>query len=63
MNIKYLIERSGKTQTEIARALGVHQTLVSLWARGKCNPTITIITRLASVLGCTADEIISCFEK
>ena len=61
--LRQLIEKSKKTQAEIAQTLGVHQTLISLWVRGKCRPPITIISKLADTLGCSVDDVVSCFDE
>ena len=43
--------KSGLSQTELAFALGVDQSAVSNWERGKAEPTAFNIRRLADLLG------------
>ncbi len=45
------------SQAEVAEALGVHQTLVSRWARGINVPDIAQARRLADVLGVSLDYL------
>ena len=59
MSIRDLVKKSEKTQEEIANALGVHQTLVSLWVCGKCKPNIADLPKIANVLGCSIEDIVS----
>ena len=56
--IEKLIKESGKTQQQIADACGVHQTLVSQWCKGKTNPSVKTLIKLAAVLNVTTDEIL-----
>jgi transcriptional regulator with XRE-family HTH domain len=39
IRLNKLIEKSGKTQTEIARDLGINKTTLSSWKRGVAFPT------------------------
>jgi transcriptional regulator with XRE-family HTH domain len=49
--------RAGLTQQEAAAASGHSQTALSLWESGRRTPTIESLTRLATALGLTDDEL------
>ena len=58
-NIKREIECSGKTKTEIARALGVSNPTVSQYLSGRIQPSLATLSRLCTFLDCSADEILA----
>lgn len=58
-NIKREIEQSGKTKTEIARAIGVSNPTVSQYLSGRIQPSLATLSRLCSFLGCSADEVLN----
>lgn len=47
----------GITQDELARRTGTTQQSVSLWESRKRTPNIKLLMRIATVLGCTLDEL------
>ena len=51
-------QRGFKNQTQLAKALGVHQTIVSMYERGGREPMPTALIKMAEVLGTTADYLI-----
>lgn len=57
--IKELRERAGFTQAEVAEAVGVTQSTVSQWEGGKTYPNIAKLRKLAAVLGCSVDDLLS----
>ncbi|MDE5667194.1 MAG: helix-turn-helix transcriptional regulator [Clostridia bacterium] len=52
------IETSGKSKTEIARAIGVSNSTVSQYLSGRAQPTLATLSRLCTFLDCSADEIL-----
>ena len=56
-NIKQEIEQSGKTKTEIARAIGVSNPTVSQYLSGRIQPTLATLSKLCTFLDCSADDI------
>lgn len=52
-------ERSGITQNQIATALNIDQSTVSLWESGKTHPRAKLLPQLAKLLGCTIDDLLS----
>ena len=58
-NLRQLRETRGWSQEEFADRAGIHRTYVSDLERGKRNPTITVVERLAKPFGITASEILA----
>lgn len=56
-NIKLLRRRSSVSQQELAGKVGVTQQAVAKWETGKSYPRGETLVKLASVLGCTIDEL------
>jgi len=42
---------AGISQTELAKLMVTHQTVVAKWETGSLSPTITTLAKLAEVLG------------
>ena len=63
MGFKALLKEKQVTQLDMAEKLGVHQTLISLWCRGKCKPSISCVKKISELLGASLEEVISCFEE
>ena len=59
MSFKKERERSGITQVQIAAALNIDQSTVSLWESGKTHPRAKLLPKLAKMLGCTVDELLA----
>lgn len=57
-NIRTEIENSGKSKTEIARAIGVSNPTVSQYCTGRIQPTLATLSRLCNYLDCSADDIL-----
>ena len=55
--LKKLREDKGLSQAALAKTLGVDQSAVSLWEKGKTFPRVDVAIRLASILGCGLDDI------
>ncbi len=58
-NIKQEIEYSGKTKTEIARAIGVSNPTISQYLSGRIQPTLATLSKLCTFLNCSADDILN----
>ena len=50
-NVRRLREAKGWSQEDFADRAGIHRTYVSDIERGRRNPTITVVERLAEPLG------------
>ena len=57
-NLKREIETSGKSKSEIARAIGVSNPTVSKYLSGWAQPTLATLSRLCNFIDCSADEIL-----
>lgn len=57
-NVKRLREAKGLSQEELAFDAEMHRTYVSGIERGRRNPTVTVIERLAGALGAKASELL-----
>ena len=58
-NLKQEIEQSGKTKTEIARAIGVSNPTVSQYLSGRIQPSLATLSKLCTFLNCSADDILN----
>lgn len=56
-NFEMLRRAKGYTQTQLAKELGVDQSAVSLWEKGKTFPRPELAMKAAKLLGCTLDEL------
>lgn len=57
-NLRRLIDASGKTQKDVADAIGVSQQIMNVWARGKAIPRMGKIQRLADYFGIEKSDLI-----
>jgi len=57
-NVKRLREAKGLSQEELAFQADMHRTYVSGIERGKRNPTVTVLERLAKPLGVSSGELL-----
>lgn len=51
-----MVERE-LNQARLARKIGVHESRVSVWVRGKGNPDLVYAFDLADALGVTVDSL------
>ena len=58
-NIKQEIENSGKSKTEIAKAIGVANPTISQYLSGRIQPTLATLSKLCNFLNCSADDILN----
>lgn len=57
-NLRREIETSGKTKSEIAKAIGVSKPTVSQYLSGRIQPSLSTLSELCNFLECSADEIL-----
>ena len=57
-NIKLEIEHSGRSKTEIARAIGVSNATVSQYLSGRIQPSLPTLSKLCNFLNCSADDLL-----
>ena len=58
LNLKEKILESGKTKTDICRAMGIRLSVLSRYLNGEVEPTSSSLLKLAKAIGCMADELI-----
>ena len=59
MGFKKAREAAGLTQQELATELGVDQSTVCLWETGKTQPRVKLLPKIAELLGCSINELIT----
>ena len=57
-NIRNLRKESGMTQDELAEELNVTRQALSNWERGKTEPDIETLTKIAEILDVSVEELI-----
>ena len=57
-NLKYLRERKGISQNDIAKVLEIGQPTVGNWEAGRREPDLKTIIHLAEYFGVTLDELV-----
>ena len=57
-NVRRLREAKGWSQEDYADRAGIHRTYVSDIERGRRNPTVTVVEKLAKPLGVTAGQLL-----
>lgn len=62
MGIASKRKQLGLSQLELAKMLGVDQTAVHNWERGKAMPSTKRLPAIAKVLNCTVDELLASDE-
>lgn len=55
--IKQKREEMGITQEDLALACGISQAYVTAIECGRKNPTLPLAKQIATILGCTVDEL------
>ena len=58
LNLQRLRRERGLSQEELADLANIHQTYLSGVERGKRNPTITVLQRIAEALGTDIKELV-----
>lgn len=57
--MRRLREAKGWSQEDYADRAGIHRTYVSDIERGRRNPTVTVVERLAKPLGVVAGDLLN----
>jgi transcriptional regulator with XRE-family HTH domain len=57
-NVRRLREEKGWSQEDYADRAGIHRTYVSDIERGRRNPTVTVVEKLAGPLGVDASKLL-----
>ena len=61
--LRDLREQNGLSQSQLGRLAGVSDKAVSKWENDTARPQSRLLYRLASVLGVTVDELLSCRRR
>lgn len=56
--IRHYRKNSNMTQKELAEVLGVDKSTVTKWEVGSSLPRTQLLTKIASLFGCTIDELL-----
>jgi transcriptional regulator with XRE-family HTH domain len=59
LNLQRLRRQKGISQEELADLANIHQTYLSGVERGKRNPTVTVLQRIAEALGADIEDLLS----
>ena len=62
MQIRERRKQRGLTQAQLAELVEVDQTAISQWERGITQPRMKKCLQLASVLGCTVNDLLDIRE-
>lgn len=57
-NVRQLREAKGWSQEDYADRAGIHRTYVSDIERGRRNPTVTVVEKLAQPLGVSSGSLL-----
>lgn len=58
MDLKKLRKKRGVSQTEVADFIGITQSSYSRYELGQCEPTMSILIKLADFYGISLDELV-----
>ena len=59
LNLQKLRRERGLSQEELADRANIHQTYLSGVERGKRNPTVTVLQRIADARGADIEDLVS----
>ena len=59
LNLQKLRRERGLSQEELADRANIHQTYLSGVERGKRNPMVTVLQRIAEALGADIEDLVS----
>ena len=57
-NLDYLLHREGLQQKELAKALGVSKSTVSMWITGQTSPRMDKVKKITELLNCTVSDLL-----
>ncbi len=59
INLKELRTEKGFTQRELANKLNLSANVVCEWEKGRCEPSIDTLKKLASIFDCSIDFLVN----
>ena len=63
MKLRDLRIRAGLSQEDFAKRVGVDQSAVCLWERGKTAPMLRRIPKIAAALDCTEYDVLEAVHR
>ena len=57
--LPYYMSKANMNQRELAKAVGMSESIVHCWIAGKAFPRIDVLQKIADVLGCATDDLIA----
>lgn len=61
--MKELLKSKKISQDNFAKTLGVSQRLVSYWCTKEREPSATMMTKIAKILGVSVEQVVAYFVK
>ena len=61
--IRYLREKGGLTQTDLAKRLGISRSAVNSWEMSLSSPSVANIVEMTKIFNVSADYVLSCSDK
>lgn len=58
-NLPYYMSLAGVNQVELAKSIGISKSTVSTWISGRSYPRIETVQKVADLLGCTTDDLVT----
>jgi transcriptional regulator with XRE-family HTH domain len=62
-NVKAFREQKGWSQDDLSEVSGLHRTYISGIERGKRNPTVSVVSKIANALGTAPSSLLNLEEK
>ena len=56
--LKELRIENKMTQSQLAKLIGVHQSMIVRWESGECEPTVSNLFKLSETFDCSVDYLI-----
>lgn len=56
--LKELRTECGLTQVQLAKMVGCHQSMITRWESGECEPSSSVILKLSDVFNCSTDYLL-----
>ncbi len=61
--IRYLRDKAGLTQSDLAKKLGISRSAVNSWEMSLSSPSLANIIEMTEIFGVSADSLISKTDK
>ena len=61
--IRYLRDKKGMTQTDLAKKLGISRSAVNSWEMSLSSPSVANIIEMTEIFGVSADYLLSLSDK